>query len=132
MQFYENGERLPPPKGCPKEIYNLMRECWGDKGKSRKQPQAIMRDVNQIIYQVFNSRRTYHSYATTYPKLSEDTEDEDNSDTENKSNSDSNASSLLTDHTSLSWNETNRGRLKLLIYLIRFVFCFFVSRCFRS
>ncbi|XP_020283323.1 tyrosine-protein kinase JAK2 [Pseudomyrmex gracilis] len=108
--FYENGERLPPPKGCPKEIYNLMRECWGDKGKSRKQPQAIMRDVNQIIYQVFNSRRTYHSYATTYPKLSEDTEDEDNSDTENKSNSDSNASSLLTDHTSLSWNETNRVR----------------------
>lgn len=45
-----------------------MLQCWGENNTSRKQPQAIMRDINQILYQVYNSRRT-HTYATAFPKL---------------------------------------------------------------
>ena len=43
------GIRLPPPKDCPNEIYKLMLKCWGKNNSiARKQPQAIMRDINQI------------------------------------------------------------------------------------
>ena len=24
----EGGYRMPPPKGCPEMVYNLMQECW--------------------------------------------------------------------------------------------------------
>ncbi|KAG7169408.1 Tyrosine-protein kinase hopscotch-like [Homarus americanus] len=34
--------------------------------QARRQPQAIMRDVNQILYQVFNSRKN-HAYQTILP-----------------------------------------------------------------
>lgn len=44
-----------------------MRECWDADPHRRKQPQAIMRDINQILYQVYNSRRT-HSYAKVFNK----------------------------------------------------------------
>ncbi|XP_014484244.1 PREDICTED: tyrosine-protein kinase hopscotch [Dinoponera quadriceps] len=67
-KFYESGYRLPQPAGCPNGVYRLMLQCWGENNTSRKQPQAIMRDINQILYQVYNSRRT-HAYATAFPKL---------------------------------------------------------------
>ncbi|KAL0279111.1 UNVERIFIED_CONTAM: hypothetical protein PYX00_000731 [Menopon gallinae] len=66
-EFYLYGRRLPLPAGCLIEIYNLMLECWDCDVFRRKKPQAIMRDIKQILYQVFNSRRT-HSYATAFPK----------------------------------------------------------------
>ena len=59
---------MPPPPGCPPEVYDLIMECWGDSGGSRKQPQAIMRDVHRILYQIFESERS-HAYATAFPKL---------------------------------------------------------------
>ncbi len=31
-----NGYRLPRPKGCPLQIYQLMRRCW--RGSPRKRP----------------------------------------------------------------------------------------------
>lgn len=62
MMYYKSGKRLTQPSNCTNEIYQLMRECWDTDPHRRKQPQAIMRDVNQILYQLFNSRRT-HAYA---------------------------------------------------------------------
>lgn len=62
MMYYKSGKRLNQPSGCPNDIYQLMRECWDTDPHRRKQPQAIMRDVNQILYQVYNSRRL-HAYA---------------------------------------------------------------------
>ncbi|XP_026463606.1 tyrosine-protein kinase hopscotch-like [Ctenocephalides felis] len=44
-----------------------MKNCWKIDPHSRIQSQEIMRDMNQILYGVFNSRRT-HSYSTVYPK----------------------------------------------------------------
>ena len=28
LEKVDNGYRLPPPPGCPKEFYNLMIKCW--------------------------------------------------------------------------------------------------------
>ncbi|XP_029033401.1 tyrosine-protein kinase hopscotch isoform X4 [Osmia bicornis bicornis] len=118
-KFYESGKRLPIPSGCPTEVYRLMRECWGDVNGSRKQPQAIMRDINQILYQVYNSRRS-HAYATAFPKLFNSElkkHSPDNSDTsdDNKSiNSESRTSSLLTDNTSLPWNDMDDSTQSLI------------------
>lgn len=46
-----SGKRLPPPPGCPNTIYQILRECWNADPHGRKQPQAVMRDINQILYQ---------------------------------------------------------------------------------
>lgn len=85
-----------------------MLECWGKNNSIRKQPQAIMRDINQILYEVYNARRT-HTYATICPKLFKDADgnnDENGSihTEESKSNSES-QTSLVTDYTSVTWND---------------------------
>ncbi|GLH06136.1 Tyrosine-protein kinase Abl [Gryllus bimaculatus] len=43
--------KLPQPRKCPYDIYKLMQECWELDPHQRKKPQAIMRDINQILYQ---------------------------------------------------------------------------------
>ncbi|KAK9497663.1 hypothetical protein O3M35_004350 [Rhynocoris fuscipes] len=64
--FYLSGKRLDKPSNCRKEVYNLMLECWHQDPDQRKRPQAAMRDINQLLYQVFNSRRI-HPYAAANP-----------------------------------------------------------------
>ncbi|KAF5272860.1 hypothetical protein FQR65_LT00456 [Abscondita terminalis] len=61
MKFYVTGNRLPQPSKCPDNIYHLLQECWDADPYRRKQPQALMRDISHILYQVYNSRRM-HSY----------------------------------------------------------------------
>lgn len=121
FQYYESGKRLPIPSSCPTEVYKLMLECWGESNGIRKQPQAIMRDINQILYQVYNSRRT-HAYATAFPKLFNDSDHihEDDSDTvDDKSiNSESHASSLITDRTSLPWDDIDDSEYKRSYFLL--------------
>ncbi|CAG9764694.1 unnamed protein product [Ceutorhynchus assimilis] len=63
IRWYLTGKRLPQPPGCPDEIYTLMTECWNADPHRRKQPQEISRDVNQLLYQVYNSRKK-HPYDT--------------------------------------------------------------------
>ncbi|KAG5323108.1 JAK kinase, partial [Acromyrmex heyeri] len=113
--YYKCGNRLPPPKDCPNEIYKLMLECWGKNNSiARKQPQAIMRDINQILYEVYNARRT-HTYATICPKFFRDADgnnDENGSiyTEESKSNSES-QTSLVTDYTNITWNDHTTEQL---------------------
>ncbi|CAB3370613.1 Hypothetical predicted protein [Cloeon dipterum] len=59
--FYTKN-RLPIPEDCPADIYRLLLETWNIDFHSRKRPQAILRDINQQMYQVYNSRRK-HNYA---------------------------------------------------------------------
>ena len=28
VRMVDDGYRLPPPPGCPREIYHLMIQCW--------------------------------------------------------------------------------------------------------
>ncbi|KMQ94378.1 tyrosine-protein kinase hopscotch [Lasius niger] len=107
-KFYKDGNHLPQPMDCPYEVYKLMLECWSEKN-TRKQPQAIMRDINQILYQVYNSRRI-HAYATAYPKLFNDENDSNDDLEERRSNSESHvldSCSLNTDHTNLTWDDND-------------------------
>ncbi|XP_063888153.1 tyrosine-protein kinase hopscotch-like [Scylla paramamosain] len=68
--LYATGLVLPRPDRCPRDLYQVMLRCWSPDPQARRQPQAVMRDVNQILYQVFNSRQK-HAYQTIY---SEDTD----------------------------------------------------------
>lgn len=90
-----------------------MTECWGEPNEPRKQPQAIMRDINQILYQVYNSRRT-HAYATVFPKLFnkfDRTSKIENEVLDDSSNSESRAScSLYTESTSLPWDDLDDSK----------------------
>ncbi|CAG7733213.1 unnamed protein product [Allacma fusca] len=67
---YSCGWRLPRPPKCPPEIYRIISECWSQIPDCRKQPQAIVRDIHQILYQLIGSKRV-HSYATVTPAPSE-------------------------------------------------------------
>lgn len=69
---YREGERLPIPADTHEGICLLLQECWSLDPDSRPQPQTIMRDINQIFYEVYNSRRS-HSYASVYPQASSPT-----------------------------------------------------------
>jgi len=62
---YIAGYRLPwpGPTQLATPLYNIMHDCWQPVQGQRKQPQAIMRDINQLLYKVFNSRRI-HDYVT--------------------------------------------------------------------
>ncbi|XP_018575344.1 tyrosine-protein kinase hopscotch [Anoplophora glabripennis] len=70
IRAYISGKRLPQPEKCLVEIYDIMKECWDIDPHKRKKPQAISRDINQILYQVFNSRQK-HSYAKIGPKFND-------------------------------------------------------------
>lgn len=50
IQKYLAGWRLPRPSKCPPEMYRIMYDCWLKIPDSRKQPQAMVRDVHQILY----------------------------------------------------------------------------------
>lgn len=68
-----------------------------------------MRDINQILYQVYNSRKT-HSYATALPKLANDEADEDDSNTEDTTASSNSKpydlTNLFVNSSSENWDET--------------------------
>ncbi|XP_033329190.1 tyrosine-protein kinase hopscotch isoform X1 [Megalopta genalis] len=116
-KYYRSGKRLLMPNGCPTEVYRLMLDCWGDLSGTRKQPQTIMRDINQILYQVYNSRRS-HAYTTAFPKLFSSGSkrfDEHNSDNiDSKSICSESRSSLYTYNTSLPWNDTDDSMQSLM------------------
>ena len=95
-----------------------MNECWGEVGGSRKQPQAIMRDINQIKYQVYNSRRE-HSYSTAYPKRFNLAGNIENKVVEvvDSSDCDSRSSSLFTDQTTLPWEDPDFDQCKFFLFI---------------
>ena len=61
------GYRLPKPEMMTGElnyIYeNVMKPSWNPLADLRKEPQSILRDVNQLLFKVFNARHV-HNYVT--------------------------------------------------------------------
>ncbi|KAE8573669.1 Putative Tyrosine-protein kinase JAK2 [Halyomorpha halys] len=64
--FYKRGARLPKPLKCSRELFTIINECWIMDPDQRKKPQAAMRDINQLLYQVHNARRS-HAYTAARP-----------------------------------------------------------------
>ncbi|XP_023327964.1 tyrosine-protein kinase JAK2 isoform X3 [Eurytemora carolleeae] len=61
---YISGVRLKWPLGSQlKQVEMIMMNCWSPLPEQRIKPQTIMRDLNQILYRVFNSRRA-NDYVT--------------------------------------------------------------------
>ncbi|KAJ8947273.1 hypothetical protein NQ318_014169 [Aromia moschata] len=52
MRWYISGNRLSKPSSCLDEIYDLMVKCWDIDPHKRMKPQVIMRDINQLLYQL--------------------------------------------------------------------------------
>ena len=73
--WYVEGKRLRQPAALESAalgpIYRVMLECWAPGPDQRKEPQALMRDMNQLMYRVFNSRKV-HSYITINENDDED------------------------------------------------------------
>ena len=73
--WYIEGKRLKQPAALESPslgpIYRVMLECWAPGPDQRKEPQALMRDMNQLMYRVFNSRKV-HSYITINENDDED------------------------------------------------------------
>ncbi|CAL1263363.1 unnamed protein product [Larinioides sclopetarius] len=66
-EHYLKNLGLCIPSTCQDEMGKLIEECWFRDPDNRKQPQSIVRDVNSILYQIYDSRRT-HSYAVVDEK----------------------------------------------------------------
>ena len=49
--YPESGLRLRLLSVCV-QVYPVMKECWLPLPAQRKKPQAIMRDMNQMLYKV--------------------------------------------------------------------------------
>lgn len=72
---------LTKPFDCPPEVWDIVKEgCWIELPQDRKCAQAIVRDMNQILYEVYDVQRHNH-----YTPLDEST----SSRSSNKSNKNS-------------------------------------------
>ena len=63
---YLDGHRLGLPRslsGQLSSIYHVMQGCWNPVPDVRQAPQYILRDLNQLLYKVFNAKRV-HTYVT--------------------------------------------------------------------
>ena len=60
---YLSGIRLQwPSQGTlTLPLQTIVTDCWHPDSNLRKRPQVLMRDINQLLYKVFNSRRV-HEY----------------------------------------------------------------------
>jgi len=70
-QKYLSGERLKVPPllatGPLLQLGHILFDCWQPDVSARKQPQVLMRDIYQLFYKLFNSRRD-HAYVTIDPQ----------------------------------------------------------------
>lgn len=61
----DNVFHLFQPIACPAEIWTLIQKCWVDNANDRAQPQTINRDMQNIFFEVYNSRHI-NCYSTPY------------------------------------------------------------------
>ncbi|XP_071541156.1 tyrosine-protein kinase hopscotch [Panulirus ornatus] len=110
-KLYATGCLLPRPDLCPQDLYKVMLRCWSPDPQARRQPQAIMRDVNQILYQVFNSRKN-HAYQTIFAASSSEAEDAEQHNGELSEEDEENAS-VTTQLTTLTYADGSVAQVTL-------------------
>ena len=62
---YLNGHRLPMPTslhGKLSTIYGVMQGCWHPLTEARMAPHTILRDLNQLLYRIFNSKKVRDNF----------------------------------------------------------------------
>jgi serine/threonine protein kinase len=64
----ENEIKSVQPFGCPSLVWDLIHDCWKDSPSERLSAQRIVRDLSQILYEVYNEKR--HN---NYTQLNEST-----------------------------------------------------------
>lgn len=110
--LYSTGHLLARPDPCPPDLYKVMVRCWCPDPQARRQPQAVMRDVNQILYQVFNSRKT-HAYQTLN-HLADDSEGENGEvEGENETEEADENASVTTQLTTLTYSDGSAAQVTL-------------------
>lgn len=67
LDDYRHGHILPRPEGlkhpCASMIYSkIIKRCWMPDPMERIMPQEIMKEMNQILYRVFNSKKLPAKY----------------------------------------------------------------------
>ena len=45
----EDDYRMPMPKGCPPEIYAIMRKCWQQEPEDRVTFDELVKDITAIM-----------------------------------------------------------------------------------
>lgn len=110
--LYATGRLLPRPERCPSDLYQVMLQCWSPDPQTRRQPQAVMRDVNQILYQVFNSRQK-HAYQTIFSGNMDDSDTQQNGEAEGNSMVEEDATSVTTQLTTLTYADGSVSQVTL-------------------
>jgi len=100
-----------------------MLECWSEKN-TRKQPHAIMRDTNDILFREYKVRPHTYTHLTFPPTMSNaissiistiangDKNNDSNDDLEERRlNSESHTNNLATDRINLIWDDHNDSKL---------------------
>jgi tRNA A-37 threonylcarbamoyl transferase component Bud32 len=45
IELVERGYRLPPPPGCPRQVYHLMIQCWNPTASLRPSSSELLQDL---------------------------------------------------------------------------------------
>ncbi|KAK4299220.1 hypothetical protein Pmani_028482 [Petrolisthes manimaculis] len=107
--LYSTGHLLARPDPCPPDLYKVMVRCWCPDPQARRQPQAIMRDVNSILYRVFNSRKT-HAYQTISQPANENESQNGEVEAEDEEEDNENAS-VTTQLTTLTYSDGSANQV---------------------
>ena len=76
LDMVQKGCRMPCPKGCPKQLYQIMRECWRDDATTR--PTFEMSQLRLETFflakesQCNITKKSQHRFAVTSPYGCED------------------------------------------------------------
>lgn len=97
-----------------------MLECWSEKN-TRKQPHAIMRDTNDILFREYKVRPHTYTHLTFPPTMSlppsistianGDKNNDSNDLEERRLNNESHMNNLATDRINLIWDDHNDSKL---------------------
>lgn len=59
--FFASGKRLSLA-AVPQEFCSIISDCWNSDPDQRRSPDAIVRDIHQLLYQIYRPGK-YNQYA---------------------------------------------------------------------
>lgn len=75
-EYYASKRRLPRPRDCPEDMYDIMREGWHESPDKRFSPQAVFSKLIiarksrfRSFFKIKNPKISRDDYRTTYSKI---------------------------------------------------------------